>query len=185
MDVLFIYGKEPEMPSEEQLQAIATELIAMSERDQAMRKSGQWDASIDIANTARMREIVDQIGWPTVSKVGVQPSSCAWLLVQHADHDRTFQKQCLALMQAQSDGEVKLPHIAYLEDRVRVGEGQPQLYGTQFYTDEQGRFGPSPIEDPDSIDLRRASMGLRPLAEYTQQMEEQRRRISARAKKGE
>lgn len=172
------------MSSDKQLdlQAIATEIIAMSERDQAMRKSGQWDSSIDVANTARMREIVDQIGWPTVSKVGVQASSSAWLLVQHADHDRAFQKQCLALMQAQAAGEVKSSHIAYLEDRARVGEGQPQLYGTQFYTDEHGRFGPRPIEDPDNVDLRRASVGLRTLAAYTQQMEKQYQRASARAK---
>lgn len=170
------------MSSQEQLQAIATEIIAMSERDQAMRKSGQWDASIDVANTARMREIVDQIGWPTVSKVGAQASSSAWLLVQHADHDHAFQRRCLALMQSQSAGEVKLSHIAYLEDRVRVGEGQPQLYGTQFYTNEHGNFGPSPIEDPGNVDLRRAAVGLSPLVEYTQQMEEQRQRISARSK---
>jgi hypothetical protein len=181
-DALFCCKETKVSSSEEQLQAIATEIRAMSERDQAMRKSGQWDSSIDVANTARMQEIVDRIGWPTVSKVGAQASSSAWLLVQHASHDRAFQKQCLALMQAQSASEVKPSHIAYLEDRVRMGEGQPQLYGTQFYTDEHGRFGPWPIEDVDNVDLRRASVGLSTLAEYTQEIENIHQGSSARSK---
>jgi hypothetical protein len=63
----------------------------MSEVDQKMRKSEQWDSSIDLANTQRMKEIVEQMGWPTRSKVGGHASEMAWLLVQHADHDRAFQ----------------------------------------------------------------------------------------------
>ena len=96
----------------------------------------------------------------------------AWLLVQHADHDRAFQKKCLDLLKSQPPGEVHLANIAYLEDRVRVGEERPQLYGTQFHVDEQGNFGPFPIEDPDNVDQRRKSMKLETLAEYTHQMEQ-------------
>lgn len=76
----------------EAFQAIADEMIAMSEIDQAMRKSGVWDASIDVKHTARMQRIVAEIGWPTVSKVGEHASHMAWLLVQHADHNRAFQR---------------------------------------------------------------------------------------------
>jgi hypothetical protein len=159
---------------QERLQAIAAEMIAMSERDQAMRKSGQWDANVDVENTRRMQEIVEEIGWPTISKVGEHASHMAWLLVQHADHDRAFQKKCLELMRALPADEVQPSNIAYLEDRVRVGEGRPQLYGTQFYADEHGQFGPSPIEDPENVDQRRASVGLGTLAEYTQLMEKYR-----------
>lgn len=154
------------------LQAIADEIIKMSERDQAMRKSRQWDSSIDVANTRRMQEIVQQIGWPTRSKVGAYASDMAWLLVQHADHDRDFQKKCLILMKELPEDEVKVANIAYLEDRVRVGEGRPQVYGTQFFTDEQGNFGPRPIEDPANIDLRRKKVGLGTLAAYTRLIEE-------------
>ncbi len=55
------------MPADEKdlLRSIADEIIAMSERDQEMRKSGQWNSSVDIENTRRMKEIVQQIGWPT------------------------------------------------------------------------------------------------------------------------
>lgn len=150
----------------ETFQAISTEIIAMSEADQAMRKSGTWDASIDVKHTARLRQIVADIGWPTISKVGQQASLMAWLLVQHADHDRDFQRTCLALMRAQSGGEVSPQNIAYLEDRVRVGAGRPQLYGTQFHTNQQGDLEPLPIEDQEQVDIRRAQVGLSTLAEY-------------------
>jgi uncharacterized protein DUF6624 len=152
--------------------AIADEIIKMSEEDQKMRKSGQWDSSIDVVNTQRMKEIVEQIGWPTRSKVGNQASEMAWLLVQHADHDRAFQEMCLDLMKVQSASEVSPANIAYLEDRVRVGKGRPQFYGTQFYADEAGNVGPRPIEDPDHIDERRKAVGLQPLSEYARDVEQ-------------
>ena len=144
----------------------------MSEVDQQMRKSEQWDSSIDVENTQRMKEIVEQIGWATRSKVGGHASEMAWLLVQHADHDRAFQQKCHELMKAQSAGEVSPANIAYLEDRVRVGEGHPQLYGTQFYVDAAGNFGPRPIEDPDHVDERRQALGLQPLSEYAREVEQ-------------
>lgn len=152
--------------------SIASEIIQMSERDQAMRKSSTWDSSVDIENTKRMKEIIEQIGWPTISKVGERASDMAWLLVQHADLDRQFQQMCLELLKAQPAGEIKPANIAYLEDRVRVGDKRPQLYGTQFYTDEKGTFGPKPIEDLDHIDERRKAVGLGTMAEYTSTMEQ-------------
>jgi hypothetical protein len=153
-------------------QSIASEIIQMSERDQAMRKSDAWDSSVDIENTKRMKEFIDQVGWPTISKVGEHSSDMAWLLVQHADLDHQFQQMCLDLMKAQPAGEIKPANIAYLEDRVSIAEKRPQLYGTQFYVDEKGTFGPKPIEDPDHIDERRKAVGLGTLAEYTSTMEQ-------------
>lgn len=161
--------------SNESFQALGAEIIAMSEADQAMRKSKVWDASVDERNTARMRQIVAEIGWPTISKVGPQASQMAWLLVQHADRDRDFQRACLALMRAQPAGEVDVSTIAYLEDRVRIGEGRPQLYGTQFHANEQGELEPFPIEDQEQVDARRAEVGLGTLAEYADQMQAHRK----------
>ena len=60
--------------------------------------------------------------------------------------------------------------LAYLEDRVRVHAGQPQLYGTQFNI-AGGEFGPFPIEDPQRLDERRAQAGLEPFAAYQARMQ--------------
>ena len=159
----------------EAFETFGDEIITMSEADQAMRKSGTWGASIDVKHTARMQQIVTDIGWPTISKVGKRASQMAWLLAQHADHDGDFQRACLALMRAQPSGEVSPQNIAYLEDRVRVGEGRPQLYGTQFHTNKQGDLEPLPIEDQEQVDARRADAGLGTLAEYAAIMQTHRK----------
>ncbi len=57
--------------------------------------------------------------------------------------------------------------LALLEDRVALGEGRKQVYGSQIGFDEPtGKMYVLPLEDPDHVDKRRATMGLGPLADY-------------------
>ncbi len=122
--------------------------------------------AIDRKHTQRMKEIVKQHGWPTRSMVGADGAQNAWLLVQHADHDRAFQSHCLELMKLLLDqGEVSKSNFAYLTDRVLIGEGKPQRYGTQLHT-VAGELVPQKMEDPERVDERRKEMGMEPLAKY-------------------
>ena len=155
------------------------EIKEMCVADQEMRRRSmemggvietEEDDTLDFRNTERMKQIVSNMGWPTISKVGAEISNDAWLLVQHADHDVTFQKKCLDLMKQQPEGEVSKRNIAYLEDRIRVNEGQPQLYGTQFRNEEGAPYGPRPIENPEHVNDRRKEMGMESLEEYTKIM---------------
>lgn len=152
---------------------LARELTAMFEADQALRREAAGDrerwpalAALDRSHTVRLREIVDEIGWPSIPLVGEIAAQAAWLIAQHADQDRAFQRRCLELMRELPDGAVWPRHIAYLEDRVLVGAGEPQRYGTQLRPAAGGGFEPAPITDPARVDERRASVGLEPLAEY-------------------
>ncbi|MEV6863790.1 DUF6624 domain-containing protein [Streptosporangium subroseum] len=61
--------------------------------------------------------------------------------------------------------------LAYLIDRVRVGEKRPQLYGTQYHAPD-GALVPRPIEDREHLDERRAQVGLEPHADYDRSMHE-------------
>jgi hypothetical protein len=165
----------PNKPESIKYPEIAAEITAMYDADQDMRIKAEeddsiWDETMDPRNTARMKEIVEDIGWPTISKVGEKVSGDAWLLVQHADRNVDFQKHCLELMKAEQAGEVALHDIAYLEDRVRVNSGQPQLYGTQFRW--EGSKPIQNIEDPEHIEERRKEMGLNTLAENLEDMYE-------------
>ena len=149
---------------------IARDILAMAERDQAMRRAAAedppaWDADVDRANTERLRAIVTTIGWPTRSRVGEQAEHAAWLLVQHSVHDVSLQKHCLALMRAEPEAEVCAKHLAYLEDRINVLEGQPQRFGTQLRRSPSGAYEPSPLADPAQVDELRRGVGLGPLAE--------------------
>lgn len=169
-------------PSKIEYGSISKEIEDMYIRDQDMRRRAlenngvietDEDEVLDQKNTARMKEIVNQIGWPTVSKVGREVSEMAWLLVQHADHDVEFQKRCLQLMREQPE-EVSISDIAYLEDRICVNEGNPQIYGTQFYG-EGTNYGPRPIKDPENVNERRKKLGMESLEEYREYLKEKYR----------
>lgn len=119
----------------------------------------------DRQNLIWLKAVVSKHGWPGKSLVGGQAAKDAWLLVQHADQDREFQQQCLNRMQALPKGEVDPRDIAYLTDRVLVGTGKKQTYGTQLIF-QNGRLVPQPIENADEVDQRRKAAGLEPLNEY-------------------
>jgi hypothetical protein len=136
-------------------------------KDQANKELLAKVEESDRASTARMHEIVATYGWPGKKLVGEDGAHDAWLLVQHADRDLAFQKQCLALMQPLvASGDVAAIDVGYLDDRVAVAEGRPQTYGTQFGPDRQ----PRPMVDPDHVDTRRKAIGLGTMAEYRVQM---------------
>ena len=130
----------------------------------------------DAARTARLVEIVDAHGWPTAEMVGREAVGAAFLLVQHADASPDVQQRMLPLVEASwQAGDLSGQSYALLVDRVRVGQGEPQVYGTQtlpvhLWTD--GEPTPAPLEDPEGVDARRAAMGMTPLAEYLQGIRE-------------
>ena len=156
--------------------ALRSELLAMAEKDQAVRgrinSEGETpelleeESRIDVRNTARMKPILDEFGWPTQSMVGKDGAKAAWLVAIHGDHDTKFQRRCLELMKASlKHDEVSAVHVAYLTDRVHTREGKPQVYGTQYgVIDGVRRY--FPIEDLNHVEKRRAEVGLPPLGEY-------------------
>src|SRR5205085_6128105 len=109
-----------------------------------------------------------RIGWFDISRYGAEASQAAWLIVQHADHDRAWQEQVLAdLGPRVARGDMQRTYYAYLVDRVAVGAGRPQTYGTQGRCQGRGNLQLLPVADRDNLDRRRAEMGLESLADYT------------------
>lgn len=142
------------------------ELIDMMKVDQDMRKSDSFDIEVDKKHIERMKMIIAQYGWPKHDLVGEDGARAAWLLVQHSP-DPNFQKKCLKLLeQAVKDKQASKEDLAYLTDRVLVHEGKEQLYGTQFYLDKKGKYGPQPIKDRKNLNKRRKELGMEPFEEY-------------------
>lgn len=147
------------------------ELVLMLEEDQAERM-GESNAVNDRARAERLGEIVDEYGWPTFSMVGEDGATAAWAIAQHADHDVELQERMLELMKvAAADGEADSFQLAFLEDRVALNLGRPQIYGSQIGCVD-GEAVPGPIEDEENVDARRAEVGLDPLDDYLAQFAE-------------
>lgn len=154
----------------EAMSAVREELLRMRDEDQAARNL-RFDTDEDIAtlqavdtrNTARLKQIIEAHGWPTIAQVGEDAANAAWLLAQHADADPAFQREVLALMAVAVDaGQASASNYAYLWDRVH----DPQRYGTQGRCVGPGQWAPRAIESPDGVDDRRAGAGLPPMADY-------------------
>jgi len=129
--------------------------------------------SVDGANTRLLEGLLDDYDWIDAHRFGRRISSHAWLMAQHADADPMLQQQVLERMAPYlENGGVRPRDYAYLFDRVAVNRGRPQRYGTQPMADcnEDGTLSPQPIEDPESVDARRAELGMEPMAEAMGQM---------------
>jgi hypothetical protein len=120
---------------------------------------------VDTLHAKRVREIINDVGWPGISLVGTNAAEGMWLLVQH--FDLADQDQYLPLMEKAVARKEALPeNFVYLVDRVRLLHDQKQLYGTQYIPLKEGESMRAPLEDPDHVDERRESVGLPPLLEY-------------------
>ena len=147
---------------------LKAELLRRVKRDQDARNAHDMTASMtaDEENLPWIRQVIAEHGWPGRSAVGDDGSTAVFLLVQHADADPAFQRECLGLLTAAAEaGEASQQHLALLTDRVLVAEGQPQEYGTQLEA-RGGEWVPIRMRDPGGVDARRAGMSLGPLAGY-------------------
>lgn len=160
-----------QMSAEDQLVRLALmELPADQWQGPVGKKLGDMMSAGDKANTAELQRLIARYGWPRRDTVGAESDDAAWLLVQHADLDRPFQKRMLALLdRLRHDGGTAEKHYAYLYDRVAVGEGRPQRYGTQGGC-RDGAWRPDPIEDEEGVHARRREAGIMTLAENIERL---------------
>lgn len=156
---------------------LAAELIALRERDLAVREELARDGSlfdgyhprmeaVHRANAARLREIIAAHGWPGTPLVGQRGAEAAWLVAQHAIGEPPFMRSCRDLLTAAvAAGAAPAWQLAYLDDRIRVSEDKPQRYGTQLRASADGRAEPCPLEDAAHVEALRRDVGLPPLAD--------------------
>jgi hypothetical protein len=121
--------------------------------------------AVHTKNAERLKEIVDECGWPDEQTVGEDGAKAAWLIVQHAIGSPDFQRNCLQLLRCAADeGRIPRWHAAYLEDRIAMHEGRPQQYGTQWLDDPvDGRIRPWKLADSERVNELRAEAGLQPM----------------------
>lgn len=162
------------------------ELISMYVDDQAARGNIMEDiisrynldttqitrngaVGIDERNRNRLKEIFKEHGFPTRKLVGRDAMFGIFLMIQHADGDKEWQRSQLknieeAVKHEDLDGQC----YAYLYDRIKVNSGEKQLYGTQF-----AKVDPinkvvelAQTEDVENLNKRRRELGLMPIEIY-------------------
>lgn len=57
-------------------------------------------------------------------------------------------------------------HLAYLQDRILIQQGKPQIYGTQHEV-RDGKVVPMATREPDRVNEKRANLGLWSQAAHT------------------
>jgi hypothetical protein len=167
-------------------EGLRQEILAMAENDLSVRQELVADGSLGNRgyhprmevlhkeNASRLATIIEQHGWPGESLVGEDGARAAWLIAQHAIGNPPFMRRCLSLLkQAASENEVPRWQAAMLEDRIRMYEGRPQVYGTQFQPNKNGEFIPYTIDSPESVNDRRRAVGLNTLEERIAEIREQ------------
>jgi len=152
--------------------SISDKIIELRNADLACRDHLRVEGQLDTGYHREMNEmhnrnadilhqIIIEIGYPTEEKVGKEAHEAAWLVIQHAIALPDFMRNCAVLLEsAVAEQKASPVHLAYLQDRIAVFEGRPQLYGTQYDWDEEGRMSPYDMDDDLEVNARRIAIGL-------------------------
>ncbi|MFF9566857.1 DUF4135 domain-containing protein [Streptomyces sp. NPDC014685] len=172
----------PEVPAEPSPAGeIRRRLLRLDRLDGALRMPWAEGGMVDDDAERRLRTLTDagidwlagvvaDHGWPGRTMVGAAAAGAASRLVQHARDHLDFRRHCLELMRrAAAGGDLPWREVASLTDELCIADGLPQVYGTKFERVD-GELVPYRIGDPDHVDRRRASMGMEPLAQYTERI---------------
>lgn len=164
-------------------QPLADSLAVLLEEDQALRqRTGMLTAveaqrflQQDSLHLVRLRHLVAHHGWLGRDEVGRTGNEALFLILLHSDKAAVLREFLPAVVRSVHQGQTEAQSLAYLQDRLAVREGQPQLYGTQFQLNEQTQqLEVAPLAAPAQVDLRRYQMGLPPLATYVRRSSRER-----------
>ena len=120
-----------------------------------------------VKNLLVVKGYFTEYGFPGIKENGKETSLNFWLIIQHGDHDVTFQKKVLKAMKKEFKiKNVNPQNYAYLYDRVQKNLNKPQLYGTQMVWNSKGVHTPYNLKSPEKVNERRATMGMETIEEY-------------------
>jgi len=120
----------------------------------------------DSINLIAIKKILDERGWLGPNIVGNQGNSTLFLVIQHSDPE-TQQKYLPMMREAVKAGNARGSSLALLEDRVALGQGKRQIYGSQIGRDQEtGEYYVLPLLEPERVNERRAEVGLGDIEAY-------------------
>lgn len=150
-----------------------------------MQKHWKLIMETDSLNLIKIKQILDERGWLGANIIGDQGNSTLFLVIQHAD-PVTQVKYLPMMRKAVKEGNARASSLALLEDRVALGQGERQIYGSQIGRDQAtGEYYVLPLQDPENVNKRRTEVGLGPIEQYlfqwnmTWDLEQHKKRTAA------
>ena len=113
--------------------------------------------------------IIEKYGWLGISQVGRLGNTTLWVVLQHGSV-ASKEKYAPLLKASVLKKQSQAIHYARLIDRMLINSERPQLYGTQYEYDDDGKAIFFPIEAPELINRRRQELGLSTIQEFTQSL---------------
>lgn len=125
---------------------------------------------VDSLNQATVFGILDKEGWPY--HLSEKANRAIWIVIDHSD--LAYRSKYLGLVKEKAEeGVLDKTDYAILNDRVRMEEGKPQIYGTQIKMaativddDIAMQLCLWPVKNPAALDSLRSTVGLSPIKEY-------------------
>ena len=149
------------METQYSLELILLKNYDLQVRDRLIAENKLFDGyhpemeQVHLENAKRLKEIISEIGFPTISKVGKEGSDAAWLIIQHSISDPKFMKSSYELM-LQNKTDISIQNLALLYDRILYFQGKPQKFGTQY--DAKNRI--FPVENKERLNEFRKEFQL-------------------------
>lgn len=151
-------------------------LTDMRALDQSYRQgNGDLNVSlttIDSLNRIKLDSLINIYGWLGYKEVGKSGENASFLIAQHSDRDLNFQKKCLLEMKKQLvEGNIYPPNYALLYDRVKINNGEAQLFGSQVEINStSNRFESKKTLSPELVNAYRLYFGLDTIESYLELM---------------
>lgn len=155
---------------EQALQAKIDEASDQFGDEQALFELDEQQQKMHVVHMAKLEELMGSAGWISSKEYGKTACEQALTIMKNAPGER-LEAHLDVLLNAAKTGEAAPAEVAYIHDKVLMHRGKKQLYGTQIaFNEKKGINDVYPIQDEANVDVRRAEVGLGPLADALKKM---------------
>ncbi|NLN24313.1 MAG: DoxX family membrane protein [Bacteroidetes bacterium] len=126
--------------------------------DEAKSDLSSIQTALDRSNFEYLASVMDQHWYPGKTMVGEPTNLVGYEILKR--QPEAIENYILMLQDFTESGELPMTHYATLEDLLLMYKQEPQKYGTQGYIDSSGNPYIWPIDNPETVNERRAKVGF-------------------------
>ena len=125
----------------------------------------------DSISLEKVSKILDEKGWLEPGVVDREGDLTLFLIIFHANLE-TQLKYLPVFKKALAEGKIRPIYVALLEDRIKLKNGEKQIYGTFIgWNNKTNSSYVRPLDDALNVDERRSKLELPPMNVYLEKWE--------------